>query len=171
MPSFLAENWDPIWILSQEVAPLNGLDEGYEPYPELVCPLLLNSDLIAIYADNPQGKDSWKSAGYAFQTVRSGLAVGGQNDAITAKLWVRLKTVNLLRLPWKISGWQLSFTPNYWHKQIDLQAWEYTGELPTTEQQTLEILQDDIVNQLDVLNEKIDAVGTIVTEIQNGTNN
>ena len=170
MITFLADKWEPIWTFNQIAAPLNELDEGYEPFPELICPITLESDLIAIYADNPQGKDSWQSAGYAFQTVRSGLAVGGQNDALTAKIWVRLKNVNLLRFPWKLSGWQLSFKPNYWHKEINLQAWEYTGDLPTAEQQSRDLLQNEIASQLLVIDTKIDAIGSIVTEIQENTN-
>lgn len=138
--SFLATDWELVWTLSQTAAPMNELDTGYEPYGDLICPILLDSDLIAVRVTNPQGKASWQSAGYVFQKLRSGLSTGGANDSLTAKIWCRLNTVNLIRLPWKISGWELSFRPNYWHQEINLDAWEYTGNLPTINQEILNVV-------------------------------
>lgn len=163
-----SSKWNPLWntTVNSVSTPDN---RRYYPIPDIEVPFILNSRIIAIYADSETMRPQWKSAGFVNQKVRTGITVGGQTDAkFNGSQRILLKQINILEIP-VISitpEYSITFTVHSWHEDMSLQLWEFTGDvLDTTENLLIEGIARRIIENRDSLIE----IKQIVEEI--ATNN
>lgn len=148
-----AENWESVYTTSVEAVSMT--PGGHQPIVAIPIPILINSPIIAIYADNPSARPTWYRAGYLIQKIRIGVTVGGQADTESfSTRRVFLRQVSLAIFPTLQNDYELVFRPVYWHKQINLSLWKYTGPRSDTTLQALAQLSGGVESantKLDVL--------------------
>jgi hypothetical protein len=121
--------WTPIWQLDV-VAELTENNDSHLPITEQSCPIILHNPVLAISANNPQGKPEWFSAGFLSQNIKSPLIVGGNfTTHVTSRRIILGQTQIVSFLDIKVADYAIVFKPRYWHKQIQLVVWEYQGSI------------------------------------------
>lgn len=175
--------WNLVWDIDVSAnQTTEGADAPFISIERLQCPLLLSYPIVCFEISNPHAKLHWKRAGFALQEIRTGILVGGQPETISSGKTVYLDELNFVTFNNYVDGYRLYFKPLFWHRQIILKAWEFTASPETiitqavsTVSQQIDLLTEQLNNvaaTLIVLDEKINAVGTIVTDIQqNEANN
>ncbi len=146
-----SSNWEPVWSNSftAEPAPGNRPElERYFPLPDISVPIQLSAGLLAFYATSQDADPKWKFAANVKRKYVTGLTVGGNPDAVVDSKRIFLNQFSLLRYPVSFgSSYSLLISVPYWHRQITLSLWEYTGPVIDTADQKLE----QILERLPVL--------------------
>lgn len=137
-----SNNWEPVWSNSftAEPAPGNRPElERYFPLPDISVPIQLSAGLLAFYATSQDADPKWKFAANVKRKYVTGLTVGGNPDAVVDSKRIFLNQFSLLRYPVSFgSSYSLLISVPYWHRQITLSLWEYTGPVIDTADQKLE---------------------------------
>jgi hypothetical protein len=137
-----SSNWEPVWSNSftAEPAPGNRPElERYFPLPDISVPIQLSAGLLAFYATSQDADPKWKFAANVKRKYVTGLTVGGNPDAVVDSKRIFLNQFSLLRYPVSFgSSYSLLISVPYWHRQITLSLWEYTGPVIDTADQKLE---------------------------------
>jgi hypothetical protein len=121
--------WTQVWQLDV-LAQSAESDDSYIRIPDQICPIILHKPVLAISVNNPLGKPGWFSAGFLAQLIRSPLIVGGNfTTHVTSRRIILGQTQIVSFLDYAISDYAVVFQPRYWHKQIQLVAWEYQGTI------------------------------------------
>ena len=121
--------WTQVWQLNV-LAQSAESDDSYIPIPEQICPIILHKPVLAISVSNTLGKPEWVSAGFLAQLIRSPFIVGGNfTTHVTSRRIILGGTQIVSFLDYAISDYAVVFRPRYWHKQIQLVAWEYQGTI------------------------------------------
>lgn len=146
-----SSNWQSVWSQSftAEPAPGNKPElERYFPLPDISVPIQLSAGLLAFYATSQDADPKWKFAANVKRKYVTGLTVGGNPDAVVDSKRIFLNQFSLLRYPVSFgSSYSLLISVPYWHRQITLSLWEYTGPVIDTADQKLE----QILERLPVL--------------------
>jgi hypothetical protein len=88
------------------------------------------AELLAIYAETPSGRESWKFAGYLNLKFPTGLTVGGLTDAESSiSRPIPLNRITLFPVQKFSSSYGLEMSVPHWIPDIALNIWEYTGEI------------------------------------------
>jgi hypothetical protein len=121
--------WTQVWQLNVLAQSAESYD-SYIPIPEQTCPIILHKPVLAISVSNPLGKPEWFSAGFLSQNIRSPLIVGGNfTTHVTSRRIILGQAQIVSFLDYAVSDYAVVFRPRYWHKQIQLVAWEYQGTI------------------------------------------
>ena len=149
--------WEPVWELDV-VAQTLGSDvetDSYIRIPEQKCPIILHKSLLAVYANNPLAKSGWFSAGYLSQSIKLPLTVGGAPTSYGASRRVVLGRTQIIPfMDTGVADFAITFLCHYWHRRIQLVAWEYQGDISTTELTAIAA----ITQQLNSIESKIDGL-------------
>ncbi|MEG4855699.1 hypothetical protein QUB10_33170 [Microcoleus sp. B5-D4] len=97
----------------------------------LVCPVLLNSPVVALIMSAPIFLDAnkWRLGAYIQREVFTGLTVGGSSDArlnSARKLYVN--RLQVFTFSEQIT-YSLVINPFIWGEGTTVTVWEYTGEV------------------------------------------
>jgi hypothetical protein len=116
-------HWELVWTW-------NGVaDTDPKGIQEQICPITFSSKLLLVYPYSPNGRATWRWAGYANQRLSTNLLVGGAFDTnVTAdrrSLWLR--RMNLLPFDRWQSEYAVSFEFPVWFPDASLQVWQYIG--------------------------------------------
>jgi hypothetical protein len=137
-------NWQPVWNQSftAEPAPGNRPElERFFPLPEISVPIQLSSGLLAFYATSQGANPKWKLAANVKRKYITGLTVGGNADAVVDSKRIFLNQFSMLRYPVSFgSSYSLLISVPYWHRQISLYLWEYTGPIIDSVDQKLDLI-------------------------------
>lgn len=120
----------------------------FTPIPEVDVTGLepLNSPIIATYAESGTAKATWHTAGWLYQRVRIGIAVGGQPDANTSgSRRVPLAAAQIHFWNRSMKNYQLLFKIPKWITQISLTVWQYTGPISDPELEAIDLARIDIL--------------------------
>ena len=150
-----SSKWNPLWNTTVNAAVTPDRRRFY-PITDIEVPVLLNTRVIAVYADSETMLPHWKSAGFLNHRIRTGLTVGGTNDAkYNGSHHVLLKQINVLTIP--MTSYQgeyaLTFSARPWHEDIKLTFWEYTGEVISD---TNDLIIDEVVRRILEIQLKLD---------------
>ncbi|WP_293341053.1 hypothetical protein [Microcoleus sp. CAWBG58] len=149
--------WIPVWEFDVVAETLGSGGEGdsYIRIPKQNCPTILDSSVLAIYANNPLAKPGWFSAGFLSQNIRLPLTVGGQPTSYGASRRIVLgKTQIVSFLDVGVADFSISFLCHRWHRQVQLVAWEYQGSISTQELAAIASLSQ----QVSSVEQKIDSL-------------
>jgi hypothetical protein len=129
-------NWQSIW--STSVASVKLPDGSSQFIPPILCPVLLETNIIAIYAASESAKPSWVIAGNVGKKIATGITLPGGSPDVTVSdvRLLRLNQLNLFRFQRLTSTYALVITPKWWIEDIDLNVFIYTGiDTDTTSEQ------------------------------------
>jgi hypothetical protein len=145
MISYNASNsnhWQSVWNQSFTAEPAPGDRpelERFFPLPEISVPIQLSSGLLAFCATSQGANPQWKLGANVKRKYVTGLTVGGNPDAVVDSKRIFLNQFSLLRYPVSFgSSYSLLISVPYWHRQISLYLWEYTGLIIDTSEQKLD---------------------------------
>jgi hypothetical protein len=122
-----AANWRSIW--STSVASVKLADGSSQFIPPIIVPVLLETNIITIYAASQSAKPSWQIAGNVARKISTGITLpGGSPDTAIAELrLLRLNQLNLFRFQRLTDTYALEIRPKWWIEDIDLNIFIYTG--------------------------------------------
>lgn len=137
-------NWQYVWNQSFTAEPALGNRpelERFFPLPEISVPIQLSSGLLAFYATSQGANPKWKFAANVKRKYATGLTVGGNADAVVDSKRIFLNQFSMLRYPVSFgSSYSLLISVPYWHRQISLYLWEYTGPIIDSVDQKLALI-------------------------------
>ena len=152
-------SWNPLWNATVNSASVPG-NQYYYPIPEIEVPLLMTARIIAVYADSETAKPHWHSAGFLNQKIRTGLTVGGSQDArfgSSQRVWLKRISVIYIEKPSYQGEYAISFNVHPWHEDISLQLWEFTGiAIDSTE----DLVIDQVLRRLIDIQLKVDQMSS-----------
>jgi hypothetical protein len=142
-----AANWEALW--STTVSSVKLADGSEQFIPPIICPILLETNIIAIYARSETGKQSWQIAGNVAKKIATGITLpGGSPDASVSDIrLLRLNQINLFRFQRLTDTYALEIRPKWWIRDISLDLFVYTGvDSDTTTEQLnrIEFAVDEI---------------------------
>jgi hypothetical protein len=143
-----AANWEALW--STSVSSVKLADGSSEFIPPIVVPILLSTNIIAIYASSNTAKPSWQIAGNVAKKIATGITLpGGAPDATISDVrLLRLNRINLFRFPRLTDTYALEIRPKYWIEDINLNLFIYTG-----------VDSDTVTEQLNRIEFAVDEIG------------
>ena len=104
-------------------------------------PIQLSSSLLAFCATSQGANPQWKLGANVKRKYVTGLTVGGNPDAVVDSNRIFLNQFSLLRYPVSFgSSYSLLISVPYWHRQISLYLWEYTGPIIDSVDQKLDLI-------------------------------
>lgn len=115
-PVFNETAWTQVWNISPASK------------DKIQCPVLLNSKILAVLITSPTIKENeWYRAAFIQREVRSGLIVGGSNDArLDASRRLYLNRLQIFTYNVDIE-YALTASCQIYGNGVNLFAWEYTG--------------------------------------------
>lgn len=125
-----SENWSLAYSESVTAANAPGSGDRYIPIPEIEVPILLTSQVIAVFCQSSQASPRWKLGGLMNLKVQTGILTGGEFDTYPfekKRIW--LNRITLFTLPVLTPDYSLSFDIPYWLRQISISVYEYTGPI------------------------------------------
>jgi hypothetical protein len=143
-----SENWGLAFSGSFTAASAPGSGDRYIPIPEVEVPILLTSQVIAVFCQSNQAPPRWRLGGLMNLKIQTGILTGGAFDTYPfekKRIW--LSRVTLFTLPVLTPDYSLSFDIPYWIRQISLSVYEYTGPIVDP----LQVKVDSIDSQLQTL--------------------
>lgn len=124
-------------------APVPG---NYLPIPDLVIPITFTGQLLAISASSTTAKSTWKTAGWLWQRVLVNIGTGATspNALSQRKYKFYLDKLTILTIPKLASEYALSISIPQWIQDLDLEIYEYTGEIIDSNEQKLDLILSDL---------------------------
>jgi hypothetical protein len=137
-------NWQLVWGDSR--IGLTDAKGNRIPLASFSCPVRIESHTIAIFAQSPNGKQSWNIGGSVARKITTGIsgAAGADVNITDAKLF-RLNRWNLYRFTPLTTDYELEISPKWWLPDIAVSVHVYTG-----------IDSDSITEQLNRIEQIID---------------
>ncbi|MBD2388446.1 hypothetical protein [Cylindrospermum sp. FACHB-282] len=154
---FNEANWELIYNFSTTAVLFSA--NSYTPISPIDAPILLETDIVAVYIDTtvPDGRN-WRYGGYTEQRFRSGIIIGGSNDAAGEPYNLWIGKITTLFFPRISAQYSLKFYPPKWFKDVSLQVWQYTG-IDDESSDIASVQEFSNINfKLDQLLEKVNAV-------------
>jgi hypothetical protein len=138
----LEQNWSYTYstrLYATEVP--SGIPGQYrlQAIPETVIPILFHSPIIAVNARSDSAREHWTWAG-SIQRSFSAFGTGelGIIQSDRRRIW--LHQSSLIRFPPETPDYRLTFHPPGHLLDVGLTFWQYTGDIPSTEQSLADIL-------------------------------
>jgi hypothetical protein len=125
-----SDNWVLAYSVRVTAANAPGSGDRYIPIPEIEVPILLTSQVIAVFCQSSQASPRWKLGGLMNLKVQTGILTGGEFDTYPfekKRIW--LNRITLFTLPVLTPDYSLSFDIPYWLRQISISVYEYTGPI------------------------------------------
>lgn len=119
---------------SDWVQVLNQISIAFVPnqkYIRIECPILLTSPIVAVlFSSVVLNNNSWQFVGNVSNEIRTGIVVGGGTDARFSKPQpLYANHLQLFYFPLLASAYTLVADVNRFGNQVNIFAWEYTGEI------------------------------------------
>jgi hypothetical protein len=123
---FNANNWEQIHSFNAAAGIIS--ENSHVPIPFSEASTFLESDIIAVYVNTtiPDGR-RWRWGGYLERNFRSGLTVGGLNDAAGEPRSMYIGRITTIFFPKITAQYSLRFYFPTWFRSVQLLAWQYTG--------------------------------------------
>lgn len=157
MAERLQLNDETLWLLAWEGlrrANAFGAEGAFFPIPSFQIPILFESPVLAISAENQDARSWWRLG----VRVRQLLSVAGIDEIGTYQKAVLLnRGGTLVKFPSYAAQYRLEVEVPHWHREIKLTIWEYQGPITDT---------TDLLVQ-----EQIDLVRVDLLRIENRINN
>lgn len=137
------QNWEYLWGESFQAQKVPNSFDRYYSIPEIEVPVLLESNVIAVYASSLTAAPHWKFAGLVKQKLQLGLTVGGGQDGYgvkVRKIW--LNQITLIEFRNLADSFSISIKVPYWLEQIQLMVWQYIGPVTTTDFYHSQLLEE-----------------------------
>jgi hypothetical protein len=142
-----AANWSLLWNYSA-AAPVPDLPGYTLEIAPITAPFLLENHIIAISAQSPTAKPSWKVAGKIAKKISTGITIGGFPDTtISDSRRLYLNQINLFSFTPYTATYALEITPAYYITRIELALWIYNGidtDTVTSQLNRIEFAVDEI---------------------------
>ena len=153
-----SNNWEPFW--STQVNALQAGANSYYPIPEIICPVLVTSHIIAVNIVQTKGKSYWKFGGFLNQKLFSGTTLSTTPDlnAFT-KRKLFLNRVMLFNFPKLTPNYSLSFEVPYWFEDVSIAVWAYTGINTDSVEDELKVIKgwvQDNNQELNILRDDVE---------------
>jgi hypothetical protein len=135
-------SWEFLWSGSQSVATAPKSLWKSLPIPEILTDIQPISNIVAVRANSASNPGHWKFGGYVNQKIQAGLIANNGNQLVTTstqKIW--LDRISILFFPELTDSYYLTFNIPYWIRQIDLDVWQYRGEVEDSIEQKLDYIQ------------------------------
>ncbi|MEH1851451.1 MAG: hypothetical protein V7L11_07140 [Nostoc sp.] len=143
-------------------------EENLTPQPGLfTMPILLNSNIVAIYITTPTPKPTWFTGAWVNQLIATGLIDSSTTWNINSNRILLGK--NVIVFPQSLSSYSLQFSFPAYFPTVFLSVWEYTGtdsQSSTGELATVVSEVATIVNNVATIAEQVGNLITIVDSIR-----
>lgn len=141
-----AANWEQIHYSSRQVSFINNY--LFNPLSEIDVTggVLLDTSLIATFADSSSARPTWKTAGWLHQKIRIGIVIGGGLDAEaqnSSRVMLGRTKVHFFKK--NVRNYGLSFVAPKWMQQLSLTVWKYTGAYANPELEAIDLARIDIL--------------------------
>lgn len=105
------------------------------PIPPIEIPGTFQAPFLNAVAESQTARHWWRLGGYLYQVID----VPGSPflDMNGFKHFVPLNEARLIQMPDLNCPYRLRFECPYWHEEISLSVWQYTGPVPTLSVLTL----------------------------------
>ena len=149
-----SQNWENIYntTVSAVQVPLAGGGFLQSPIPEIIVPLLLEKQILAVLINTnvPDGR-KWYFGGFLYQRFQLGLVVGGNPDASNiSRRRIQLGKVQLVTFTKLTNTYSLAISVPPWFPSASIIIWEYTG----IDYDSIELAVNRIEQKLDTENEE-----------------
>jgi hypothetical protein len=143
-----SSRWQSLWFGSFSALGVPGKPGYTYPIGSILCPVLMDSRIIAISATSDTAKPKWSYAGKARQKIQTGITVGGVADAASVSVKkLALDRINFVIFEPLAPEYALEIEPIWWLSQISLTVWTYTGvdsDTVTEQLNRIELAVDEI---------------------------
>lgn len=143
---FFPQNWEPVYSGLVEAVPVPNTEARFYPIGSLGIPILLESRLIAIGLTNDEYPESWRWGGTARQSINAGLTVGAATSVTYASKSLLLNKLNLVAFPMIANNYSLSIDIPKWVLKVNIDIWQYTGDV------------ENVFTRIEEINFKLDAL-------------
>lgn len=119
-------NWELIHNSFRTVQQAPNAERGYIPIPPADLPEIFTSPVIAVSAGNTQARGTWWLGCNLFQQVDITGLTEFQSEQISVPI---NRPPTIFTMPIAVPQYQLYVEVPYWHTQLNLSIWQYTGQL------------------------------------------
>ncbi|ANV86057.1 hypothetical protein [Picosynechococcus sp. PCC 7117] len=120
-------NWE-LFYSETKARVVNG--EVAFPIEDWEAGLLADAELLAVYCETTEGRDSWRFGGWIRIGFSTGLTVGGIPDAESSQARrMQLNAVKLFPVQKYGSEYSIGFSVPYWLPDITIRVWQYIGPI------------------------------------------
>jgi hypothetical protein len=142
-----AANWQSIWSTTVNAVKL--ADGSSQFIPAIICPILLETNIIVVFATSESAKPSWQIAGNVARKISTGITLPGgfPDTTISDVRLLRLNKLNLFRFQRLTDTYALEIRPKWWIEDISLNLFVYTGidtDTVTEQLNRIEFVVDEI---------------------------
>lgn len=140
------------WLLVYEnfLTAIPILPKGHIPLPRILTDSLFDSHFLLIGANSTQIKPKWNLAFFASQLI----TIPGIGRSFSDQEFVGLG-LNIAKFPAYSNAYGLRIDIPFWHKEMDIRIWKYTGIIKDTGER----LEDNQI-QITRIEGKIDGLST-----------
>lgn len=143
---FFPQFWEPVYSGLVEAQPIPDREGRFYPIGSIGIPVLLSSQLVAIGLTNDALPESWRWGGVARQAINAGLTVGAATNVSYASKSLLLNKLNLVAFPAIASEYALSIDIPRWVLKVNVQVFEYTGDI------------ESVLTRIEEINFKLDII-------------
>lgn len=120
-------------------------NSSYLPIPEITIPFLTTARFMAFSVSSNNLESYYKYGGLIKQKFRAGMIVGGGQDiTFNSAFKLYLNQISLVELSQYGSESSLIYVPPYYFQNVRLMAWQYTGPITETVDNSLNLIQSDL---------------------------
>jgi hypothetical protein len=112
----------------------------FYPIPRQNLPLTLDTNIIAVLAESSSAQENWRYGGRLFFRLTTGLQGPSSPNTVIKASKFYLNQIEIIIIPDFASAFIVEIDIPYWHRNMDLHLWEYTGDNRNTEQAKLDTL-------------------------------
>lgn len=141
-----SSNWEKVYQASFTAVAIQGVRNQFLPIPSVVIPNSFNRHTLAVGASSFQAKPTWHLGFWLSMNVQ--LLGIGKAEASSKSIPLGL---SLIRFPQISSTYTLTANIPRWHKEMEIEIWQYVGS-------ELDVKDDiaDIKSDLSRIETKID---------------
>lgn len=118
-------HWEEIYSqIHRAVVVIPG--RSYDPIPPIDIPGIQSTQYLNCVAESQLARETWRLGGWLYQVVE----VPGRSDFVdlnASKNFVPINDARLIFLPRLAPTYRLRFEVPWWHEEISLTIWRYTG--------------------------------------------
>jgi hypothetical protein len=125
-----SDNWDLAYSETVTAQGVPGASDRYLPIQEIEVPILLYSQVIAVFCQSSQASPRWRLGGLMNLKIATGILTGSAVDTYPfekKRIW--LNQITLFTLPVLTPEYALSFDIPYWLRDIQISVFQYTGPI------------------------------------------
>ena len=119
-------NWELTHNSFREVTTAPNAERGYIPIRPTDLPEIFTSPVIAVSAGNTQSRGTWLLGCNLYQQVD----ITGLTEFQGQQIFVPInRPPTIFTMPIAVPQYQLYLEVPYWHLQLSLSIWQYTGPI------------------------------------------